>query len=289
METKLQALEQQKQKLVAKLSIPDIAEDSDKVSEISRNLRKLEKEIAKARASQGGHAGHVVIEIYAGAGGIDAQDWARMLLEMYQKWAEKQGWRPELIEASYNEWGGIKSAALKIEGPKAYQKLKNESGVHRLVRRSPFSAKQIRHTSFAMVEVLPELKEIHSLDIPEKDLRIDTYRASGPGGQYVNKRESAVRITHLPTGLAAASQNARTQAANRETAMKLLKIKLLRLKQEQRSDTLEALKPKGQPAWGNQIRSYIFHPYQLIKDHRSGKQTSQLEAVLNGELNLLLS
>jgi peptide chain release factor 2 len=288
MNKSLPELEKQKQELIEKLQNPNIGTDTDKVSEISRDLGRLEKEIAKVRSAQGSHAGHVVIEIYAGAGGIDAQDWARMLLEMYQKWAEKQGWRAELIEASYNEHSGIKSAALKIEGSEAYQKLKNESGVHRLVRRSPFSAKQIRHTSFAMVEILPELKEIHSLDIPEKDLRIDTYRASGPGGQYVNKRESAVRITHLPTGLAAASQNARTQAANRETAMKLLKIKLLRLKQEQRSDTLEALKPKGQPAWGNQIRSYIFHPYQLIKDHRSGRQTSQLEAVLNGELNLLL-
>lgn len=289
MSLNLQELEQKRQALIEKLSDPNIGPETDAVSEISKQLGRLEKQIARARQAQGTHTGHAVLEIYAGAGGVDAQDWTKMLLEMYQAWAKKQGYQATLLEASYGEQGGLKSATLRIEGKEAYQRLKQESGVHRLVRRSPFSAKRLRHTSFAMVEVLPELQEIKEINIPEKDLRIDTYRASGPGGQFVNRRETAVRITHLPTGLSAASQHSRSQNQNREAAMKLLKTKLLRLKQEQQAETLDQLKPKTSPAWGNQIRSYILDPYELVKDHRSGAETSQVREVLAGNLELVIS
>lgn len=287
MEKTLPELEKQKQILIEKLQDPNIGTETDEVSHISKELGRLEKEIAKAKTAQGRHTGHAVIEIYPGAGGIDAQDWAKMLLKMYENWAQNQGYKTQLLEASYGEQQGLKSATLRIEGSKAYQQLSEESGVHRLVRKSPYSAKKLRHTSFAMVEVLPELQELKQIEIPEKDLRVDTYRASGPGGQFVNRRESAVRITHLPTGLSAASQNARSQSQNRETALNLLKTKLLRLKQEQQAESLEQLKPKASPEWGSQIRSYVLDPYQLVKDHRTNVETPKVEEVLEGNLKLL--
>ncbi len=289
MKKNLKELENRKQELIEKLSNPNIGTETDRVSDISRELGRIEKEIAKAKQAQGKHTGHAVLEIYAGAGGVDAQDWAKMLLEMYQTWAEQQGYKTEVMDVSYGEQDGIKSATERIEGKDAYQQLKSESGVHRLVRQSPFSSKGIRHTSFAMVEVLPEMEELHDIKIPESDLRVDTYRASGAGGQHVNRRESAVRVTHLPTKLSTASQSSRTQNANREAAIRHLKTKLLKLKEQQQAEHLEELKPAGSPEWGNQIRSYVMHPYKQVKDHRTGVEVSQVEEVLEGHLKPFLN
>jgi len=217
------------------------------------------------------------LEIRAGAGGEDAKDWAEMLLRMYQKYAQRQGWMLRLISDN----------VLEIKGQDAYSRLKNESGVHRLVRISPFDAKKLRHTSFALVEVLPELPEIEAknITIPEADLKIEASRSSGPGGQNVNKRETAVRLVHLPTGLTAASQVERSQAQNRERALQLLKAKLFKLMTERQEKELNNLRTKVTPDWGHQIRSYVLHPYQMVKDHRTGLKISDAEKVLEGDID----
>lgn len=227
-----------------------------------------------------------IISIYAGAGGIDAQDWAEMLLKMYLKFAQKKNWPAKVLQVKEGKEAGLKNATLTIEAPYSYGYLKGESGVHRLVRLSPFNADHLRHTSFALVEVLPELEEIKEIDIKPADLKIDTYRASGPGGQYVNKTESAVRITHLPTGLVAACQSERLQGENKKRAMKLLYSKLYQylLKRKEK----EKNQIRGGPTaieWGSQIRSYVLHPYQMVKDHRTGIKSGNPEAVLEGKLD----
>ncbi|MEK7574208.1 MAG: peptide chain release factor-like protein [Patescibacteria group bacterium] len=217
------------------------------------------------------------VSIYAGVGGEDAKDWVEMLLRMYQRYAQRNNWKVQLINSHTSE----------IIGENAYGLLKNESGVHRLIRISPFDAKKLRHTSFALVEVLPELPELEEkkLTIPNDDLRIELCRSSGPGGQNVNKRETAVRIVHLPTGLTAASQAERSQAQNRERALKLLKSKLFKLMTERQEKELSNLRTKITPDWGHQIRSYVLHPYQMVKDHRTGVKTSNTDAVLEGNLD----
>jgi peptide chain release factor 2 len=226
------------------------------------------------------------LSLHAGAGGTEAQDWAAMLLRMYTRWAEEKGYQVELVDSLEGEEAGIKSATLRIVGPYAYGYLKAESGVHRLVRISPFDAARRRHTSFASVEVLPELEPEEEISIDPEDLRIDTFRASGHGGQHVNKTESAVRITHLPTGIVVQCQNERSQHANRLTAMKLLQAKLFELKRRQEEERLAALKGEQREiAWGSQIRSYIFQPYQLVKDHRTGAEVGNVEAVMDGDLD----
>lgn len=221
----------------------------------------------------------VTISILAGAGGDDAKDWAKMLLRMYERYAN----RKELIAKSINE------NTIEIRGENIYEKLKNEAGVHRLVRISPFDAKKLRHTSFALVEVLPELQatEESKLKIPEKDLKVEFYRSSGPGGQNVNKVETAVRVAHLPTGLAASSQVERSQSANRERALHLLKAKLFRLMEEKNEKELSNLRVKVSPEWAHEIRSYVLHPYKQVKDHRTGRKISKAEEVLNGNIDLL--
>jgi peptide chain release factor 2 len=229
------------------------------------------------------------LSIYSGAGGADAADWAGMLLRMYQRYAERKGWKVSLEDVSYIEQGGIKEATLFFDAPYAFGFLKGEAGVHRLVRLSPFSSADLRHTSFALVDITPHIDKSINLDIAEDDLRVDLFRASGPGGQNVNKRESAVRVTHIPTGIAAASQSERNQAVNKERAMSLLRSKLYIVKLREQKETLAELKGVVLSAeWGNQIRSYVLHPYQMVKDHRTDSETSNTEAVLDGDLDIFI-
>ena len=237
---------------------------------------------------------NAILSITSGAGGQDAQDWAAMLLRMYERYCQRKGYKTVVLHQSFGEGGGpegrigIKSVTLEIKGPFACGFLKKETGVHRLVRISPFSAKSLRHTSFALVEILPEIEKEEEAEVKIKpeDLKIDFYRASGPGGQYVNKRETSVRITHLPTGLVVACQSERLQGLNREKAMKILAAKLHQLKREATEKELKKIKgEKISASWGNQIRSYVLHPYKMAKDLRSGVETSDVEGVLDGNLD----
>lgn len=225
-----------------------------------------------------------VLAIYPGAGGEDAEDWARMLGVMYESYAKRKNWKIKVIDDN------PRSRTIEIRGDHVYGYLKKESGVHRLVRISPFSAKQIRHTSFALVEVIPDLPPIEEskLQIPEKDLKFEFYRSGGPGGQNVNKVETAVRVVHLPTGLAVSSQSQRSQAQNREYALKLLKAKLYQLMEKEKVHEIGNLRTKVKPEWGNQIRSYVLNPYQLVKDHRTEVETGKTDAVLAGDLDLFI-
>lgn len=231
-----------------------------------------------------------IISVIAGAGGVDAQDWASMLLRMYQKLAQKRGWKFSVLHQTFGEQNGTKNAACEIVGPDVYSILKSESGVHRLVRISPFSAKNLRHTSFALVEVMPELKS-QNIAVNPQDVRVDTFRSSGPGGQNVNKLETAVRITHIPTGIAVAVQSERSQAQNKEKAMSLLLSRLAQRMEQDKIEELSQLKPElksGSIEWGSQIRSYVLHPYQMVKDHRTGVKSSQPDKVLEGDLDKFL-
>ena len=236
---------------------------------------------------------NAILEIFSGAGGQDSQDWATILLRMYERYCALKGFETTIIHQTFGEAGGpegrigTKSVTISIKGNYAYGFLKKESGVHRLVRISPFNAQKLRHTSFALVNVLPEIKERDSeIEIKPDDLKIETFKASGPGGQYVNKTESAVRITHIPTGITVASQTERLQGRNKENAMKVLYAKLYQLKQETHAKELKEIKGASVSAsWGNQIRSYVLHPYKMVKDLRTQYETSDTEGVLNGKLD----
>ncbi len=230
-------------------------------------------------------SGGALVSFQAGAGGTDASDWAMMLMRMYMRFAETMGWKTEVLDIVEAEEAGIKHADIRIEGAFAYGYMVCEMGIHRLVRISPFDQMARRQTSFAAVDVSPDVEEESDIEIPDKDIRVDTYRAGGKGGQHVNKTESAVRITHIPTNLVVQCQNERSQHKNRERAMKMLKAKLLQLREMERMADLKALyDAQGQIAWGNQLRSYVLAPYQLAKDHRTDYETGNVQAVLDGHL-----
>ncbi|MFD2729540.1 peptide chain release factor 2 [Enterococcus camelliae] len=229
---------------------------------------------------------HAIIELHPGAGGTESQDWGSMLLRMYQRWADKRGFQVETLDYLPGDEAGIKSVSLLIKGRNAYGYLKSEKGVHRLVRISPFDSANRRHTSFCSVDVMPELDDTIAIGINPDDLKIDTYRASGAGGQHINKTESAVRITHLPTGTVVASQAQRSQLKNREQAMGMLKAKLYQLALEKQEQEAAALRGEQMEiGWGSQIRSYVFHPYSMVKDHRTNYETGNVQAVMDGEID----
>lgn len=266
-------------------------EDEDSVlPDIKDTMEKLENHIAtieKAYVLSGkDDSKSAFLEIHAGAGGLEAQDWAEMLLRMYLRWAEKSGFKARIIDILADEEAGIKSATVEVEGEWAFGYLKGESGVHRLVRISPFDSNSRRHTSFASVMTTPEVDQNIDVVIDDKDLRIDTYRASGHGGQHINKTDSAVRITHLPTGIVVQCQNERSQHKNKAFAMKVLASKLYDLEEEKQKERMnEFHKGKKEIAWGSQIRSYVLQPYQMAKDHRTNFEVGNVEAVLDGDID----
>lgn len=233
---------------------------------------------------------NAILTIHAGSGGTDAQDWAEMLLRMYRRWADRKSYTVKLLDLQDDTTAGIKSATLLIQGENAYGFLKSEKGVHRIVRISPFDSAGKRHTSFTSVDVMPELDDDVTVDINPADLKIDTYRATGAGGQHVNTTDSAVRITHIPTGVVVQCQNERSQISNRATAMKMLTAKLIELKEREQKDKIEDLAGDySQITWGSQIRSYVFHPYSMVKDHRTGEETGNVSAVMDGDLDAFIN
>ena len=263
--------------------------DGELESEIRTQIEPLQRELERLQEEAlftGEYdAGDAVVTVQAGEGGTDAQDWAEMVLRMYLRWAERRGFRTEVLEASAGEEAGLKSTTFTVAGENAYGTLKAERGVHRLVRLSPFDQAHRRHTSFAQVIVSPLIDDVE-IDLDEDELRIDTYRASGAGGQHVNKTDSAVRITHLPTGIVVQCQNERSQTSNKQTALRLLKSRLLELEQERREAELARERGAVQDTgFGSQIRSYVLHPYQLVKDHRTDHETGNTQAVLDGDLD----
>ena len=265
-------------------------EEEDLESELELTLTELEKELEglelKLRLNEPYDDHNAIVSIHPGAGGTESQDWAEMLLRMYSRWAESNGYQLETVEFQAGDEAGIKSVTIMVKGDYAYGYLKGERGVHRLVRISPFDSSGRRHTSFASVDVMPELDDDIEVDINENDLKIDTYRASGAGGQHVNKTDSAVRITHLPTGIVVQCQNGRKKKKNKETAMKILSSKLLELKKEAQAEKIDELSGEHKEiAWGNQIRSYVFHPYNMIKDHRTDFEEGNVDKVMDGYLD----
>ncbi len=265
-------------------------DDKSLLGEIHKEFSILSKEIDRFKIEtllDGEHdKNNAIFTIHAGAGGTEAQDWAIMLFRMYSRWAEQKSYTITVLDMLKDTEAGIKSASLLIEGENAYGYLKAEKGVHRLVRISPFDAAGKRHTSFASIDVMPELADIAEIDINPEDLRVDTYRASGAGGQHVNKTDSAVRITHIPTGVTVQCQNERSQHYNKEMAMKMLYGKLLEIKEQEQKDKIEDIKGEYREiAWGNQIRSYVFHPYSMVKDHRTGEEVGNINAVMDGDLD----
>lgn len=259
------------------------AESAAEVDNIERLIEEMEFQETLGGEYDGNSA---VLAIHAGAGGTESQDWAEMLLRMYLRWCEKRRYKAEVIETSVGDEAGIKSVLVEIEGDYAYGYLKSERGVHRLVRLSPFDADHARHTSFALVEVLPEVESGTDVAINAEDLKIDAFGSSGPGGQHMQKTSSAIRITHIPTGIVVTCQNERSQTRNKETAMKVLASRLLELEVEKNAEEQAKLKGEHVTAgWGNQIRSYVLHPYKMVKDHRSNYETANPDAVLDGDLD----
>jgi peptide chain release factor 2 len=272
-------------------ALEEMAEEDQSIAEeLEEQRRSVEDRLAEleeARLFSGEYdAGHAVVTVNAGAGGTDSQDWAEMLLRMLMRWAERRGMKVELVEASPGEEAGIKSATFIARGENAYGLFSAEKGVHRLVRISPYDAQSRRHTAFSGVEVAPFIDESVEVDIDPEDLQIDTYRASGAGGQHVNKTDSAVRITHKPTGVVVQCQNERSQSANKTTAMAMLRSKLIEREEERRRQELAKEKGEAQDVgWGSQIRSYVLHPYTMVKDHRTNVEVGDAQRVLDGDLD----
>jgi len=285
----LQTLEQRLRDAVelAELEDPDLASDLEK--EVADLVQEVDRREFTAMLTGPYDAGDALLTVNAGAGGTDSQDWAAMLQRMYLRWAEKSDYTTEILEQTTGEVAGIKSVTIGINGPNAFGLLRPEKGVHRLVRISPFDSSARRHTSFAQVEVLPQVENDAEIELNPNDLRIDTYRASGAGGQNVQKNDTAIRITHIPTGIVAACQNERSQTQNRENAMRVLKARLLERKREEQEKELAKMRGDFQKAeWGSQIRSYVLHPYQMVKDHRTDYESSNTQAVLDGDLDGLI-
>ena len=265
----------------------DLFRECDKgVEALKDSLGKFELELLLSDPYDKNNA---ILELHPGAGGTESQDWASMLHRMYTRWAEKHGYKVEMLDYQPGEEAGLKSVTLLIKGHNAFGYLKSERGVHRLVRISPFDASGRRHTSFSSVDVIPELDEAAEVEIREVDLKIDTYRATGAGGQHINTTDSAVRITHLPTGVVVTSQAERSQIKNRAAAMKVLAARLYELERRKKEEELAALRGEQKDiAWGSQIRSYVFHPYSLVKDHRTGVEVGNVHAVMDGELDAFI-
>jgi len=268
--------------------------DEAMASELEQQVEELQAKFDRLKGElkfNGPYDDHAaIITLSAGAGGTDAQDWTGMLLRMYIRFFEKNGWKITTVDESSGEEAGLKSVTVQVEGPFVYGKLKGEHGVHRLVRLSPFNSDNLRQTSFAKAEVSPKIDKPDEVDIDEKDLKIDVYRSGGHGGQSVNTTDSAVRITHIPTGITVAIQNERSQLQNKETAMNILRGRLVQLQLEQHAEKLSELKgPNEQAAWGNQIRSYVLHPYKQVKDLRTRYETSDVDGVLDGNLDELVN
>ena len=263
------------------------AEIQSEVEKLASHLDELELEVAFSGEYD---ARNAILSIHAGAGGTESQDWAQILMRMYLRWAERRGYEAEILDLSPGEEAGIKSVVIGVNGDYASGYLKSEHGVHRLVRLSPFDADHARHTSFALVEVMPEAEADVDVRIEPDDLRVDVFRSSGPGGQHMQKTSSAVRLTHLPTGLVVSCQSERSQHQNKEIALKILRSRLLDLELAKKAEERAKLKGKRIAAgWGNQIRSYVLHPYKMVKDHRTDYQTSDTDAVLDGELDGLIT
>lgn len=290
-ENRLRLLAELRGRLTDSEELLELAEDDGELlSEVEGELRRIESVLEEqeiARLFSGEYdEGPAILTINSGAGGVDSQDWADMLARMYRRWAERREFDLEVIEVTEGEEAGIKSATFSIDGEYAFGLLSAERGVHRLVRISPFDAGARRHTSFASVAVAPVIDDAVEVEVDEKDLKVDTYRASGAGGQHVNKTDSAVRITHLPSGIVVQCQNERSQHQNREVAMRILRARLFELEREKREKEVAAQSgEKANIEWGSQIRSYVLHPYKLVKDLRTGEQTGDVDRVLDGELD----
>nr|WP_067533177.1 peptide chain release factor 2 [Emergencia timonensis] len=276
------------------IELAEEMEDEEEADAIVTSFAQLTKELEELKLDtlldEKYDHNNAIISIHAGTGGVDAMDWAEMLLRMYTRWAEKRGYRVTMVDLQDDTEAGIKSATLIIEGENAYGYLRNEKGVHRLVRISPFNAAGKRQTSFAALEVMPEIEDDMSIDIDPEDLRIDTYRSSGAGGQHVNKTDSAIRITHLPTHIVVTCQNERSQHQNKEMAMKILMSRLMELKEQEHKENLKELKGDfSLITWGSQIRSYVFQPYTMVKDHRTGAEVGNVNAVMDGDIDYFIN
>ena len=287
-------LEQELEDIETLISMAEEAQDDSVVTEIETMYQRVlvDAETLRIKTLLKGEydQNNAIMHIHAGSGGTDAQDWAEILLRMYTRWAERKGYKIKILDLQEDTEGGVKSATLLIEGENVYGYLKNEKGVHRLVRISPFDAGGRRHTSFSSIDVMPEIDEDLSVEIDDDDLRIDTFRSSGAGGQHVNKTDSAIRIPHIPTNVVVSVQNERSQHQNKEVAMKILLSRLTELRLQEHKDNLKELKGDfSQITWGSQIRSYVFHPYTMVKDHRTGAEVGNVERVMDGDLDYFIN